>query len=371
MATFGTDAGPSADLQTAVHLQAGGHLQTAVGGVGWLLRGDRLPAGLLSAGSLQSREQERTVVPSGFPSLDALLPAGGVRRGSLIEWLGEPADEPGGTWVAPARVAVAHEGPAAAVQEGAAGVAAGRHPDVHRGPGAGAVTLACAVAHGLAGAGTTSSGASPPRTIVVVDRAGWFHPPALLPWLAGSVSAAQLIVARPSHDDDEIWTIDQALRCPGVAAVVAWPRVDEPAPASSRSSRHDAPASRRRSSMAGCRTPARHRWATAMRRWQLAARGSGAVGLIVRQCPVPGERSWAEVRLAVSSSPSGSLLERRLRLRLIGGEWAAAVNGGAVDLVLDLARGREASAHGREAVVRPSFRRRLVPIGEEVARATA
>lgn len=360
MATFVTDAGSSVDPQASVLPQASGG--------GWLLRGGRLPAGLLSAGSLQSREQERAVVPSGFPSLDALLPAGGVRRGSLIEWLGEPADEPSGTWVAPARVAVAHEGPATAVQDGAA---AGRHPDVRRGPGAGAVTLACAVAHGLAGAGTTASGASPPRTIVVVDRAGWFHPPALLPWLAGSVSAAQLIVARPSRDDDEIWVIDQALRCPGVAAVVAWPRVDEPAPASSRSPRHDASVSRRRSSVGGCRAPARHRWATAMRRWQLAARGSGAVGLIVRQCPVPGERSWAEVRLAVSSSPSGSLLERRLRLRLIGGEWAAAVNGGAVDLVLDLARGREASAHGREAVVRPSFRRRLVPIGEEVARATA
>ena len=108
-----------------------------------------------------------------------------------------------------------------------------------------------------------------------------------------------------------------------------------------------------------------------MRRWQLAARASGAVGLIVRQCPVPGERSWAEVRLAVSSAPNGSLLERRIRLRLIGGEWAAAVHGGAVDLVLDLARGREALASVREAVVHPSFRRRPVPISEEVARATA
>jgi len=356
--------------------------QRCVDGQGLLLRGGRLPAGLLSAGALQSREQDREVMPSGFPSLDALLPAGGVRRGSLIEWLGEPADESSRARIAPPHVTPPHVTVAragheehqehqAAVQEGAAGVGAGQHPGVNRGPGTGAVTLACAVAHGLAAAGTTSSGAVPPRTIVVVDRAGWFHPPAVLPWLAGSVPAAHLIVARPAHDDDEIWAIDQALRCPGVAAVVAWPRIDEPSPVSVRSTRHDTHASWRRSSADGCRTTARHRWATAMRRWQLAARGSGAVGLIVRPCPAPGERSWAEVRLAVSSLPNGRLLERRLRLRLIGGEWAAAVHGGAVDLVLDLAHGREALARGREAGVGPSFRPRSVPMSEEVARATA
>jgi hypothetical protein len=29
----------------------------------------------------------RETVSTGFPSLDRLLPAGGVRRGSLVEWL--------------------------------------------------------------------------------------------------------------------------------------------------------------------------------------------------------------------------------------------------------------------------------------------
>jgi ribonuclease PH len=63
---------------------------------------------------------------------------------------------------------------------------------------------------------------------VVVDRGQRLYPPAVMPWLdaladaSGNVgSRPQLVVARPSRDDDELWAIDQALRCPGVAAVLA------------------------------------------------------------------------------------------------------------------------------------------------------
>lgn len=282
-------------------------------------------AGILSADALRCREQSRDVVPSGCPSLDALLPAGGVRRGSLIEWLGEQ------------------------VRDGET------NPLVPCAPGVGAVTLACAVARGLAGAAATSSGGVLPRTVMVVDRTGWFHPPAVLPWLAGLATPTHLVVARPSHDDDEIWAIDQALRCPGVAAVVAWPRVVVPG------------ASRYRSS-------SDHRWRTAMRRWQLAARASGAVGLIVRQGIAHGESSWAEARLAVSSLPSGRLLERRLRVRLIGGTWSAAVTGGTADIVLDLVRGAEGHGHERHernAAIPTAFQRRAPSSESGVARATA
>ncbi len=238
-------------------------------------------AGLLSGGELAGRQDAREVVSSGFAAVDGLLPAGGVRRGSLLEWLAAS--------------------PAAA--DGLAG-------------GAGAVSLACSIACRLA---RIPSG---PQTVVVIDRSGWFHPPAILPWLA---DPRQLVVARPSRDDDEIWAIDQALRCDGVAAVVAWPRsVAAGAGGSGRAA-----------------TGQRQLWNTAMRRWQLAARSSGAVGLIVRPEAAGREPSWAEARLAVEPLPGGSLLERRLRLTWVGGGWT----GGDPDAertaetVLDLARG--------------------------------
>jgi hypothetical protein len=233
------------------------------------------------AGDLLARERARPVVATGFRPLDALLPAGGVRPGSLVEWLAE----------------------------GDAG-------------GGGAASLAFAVACRLAAAsGGEASEQARPRTIVVVDRTGWFHPPAVLPWLG---DGRRLVVARPARDDDEIWTIDQALRCTGVAAVVAWPRA------------------RRAGQVRGARSAAStQQWSVAMRRWQLAAAGSGAVGLFVRPRTVLGEPSWAEARIAVMPQAGGTLTERRLRLVLAGGSWEAAVGDGqrTADVVLDVARG--------------------------------
>ena len=214
----------------------------------------------------------RETVSTGFPSLDRLLPAGGVRRGSLIEWL------------------------------------AG-------GDAAGAISLACALACRLADTRwTDQSPASQASTIVVVDRGQRFYPPAVMPWIDALVLDAladakgksggrpHLVVARVSRDDDELWAIDQALRCPGVAAVLAWPKRVH---------------------------------ATAMRRWQLAARTSGAVGLWVHglaervhrvERGAVGEPTWADAKLAVSpvagGEPALDLAVRRLRLSLVGGPWA-------------------------------------------------
>jgi hypothetical protein len=251
-----------------------------------------LNASLLSGGELAGREHARESIPSGFSAVDRLLPAGGVRRGSLIEWLAGGEATPG---------------------------------DVTG--GAGAVSLALAVACRLAGA------AAGPRLIVVVDRAGWFHPPAVLPWLGDS---RQLVVARPSTDDDEIWAIDQALRCHGVAAVVAWPRSVVRQRGSITAPHDGLPVAR-----AGGRPRPTAQWTTAMRRWQLAARSSGAVGLLVRPAATAGEPSWAEARLAVAPLPGGTLLERRLRLERVGSAWSGGAEGQAAETVLDLARGRE------------------------------
>jgi hypothetical protein len=245
-----------------------------------------LAEGVVDAGQLQRHAHDREVVSSGLRRLDPLLPGGGVRRGSLIEWL------------------------------------AG-------GEGSGATTLAGMVASRLAAASSA-------RTIVVVDRRGWFHPPALMPWLARQTAAGhhgpRLIVARPSGDEDEIWAIDQALRCSGVAAVVAWPRMT--------------------ALWSGQERPARghvlQQWTTAMRRWQLAARASGAVGLFVRPEAALREPSWAEARIAVTPLPSppyAALAERSLRLEMVGGAWngRSGAAAGPVDVVLDLLRPGEAA----------------------------
>ena len=244
----------------------------------------------------------RETVATGFSSLDRLLPAGGVRRGSLVEWLASGAECLAG------------------------------------GDGSGAISLACAVACRLADPRwAEQSRASQASTIVVVDRGQRFYPPAVIPWLDALADATgkgggrpHLVVARPSRDDDELWTIDQALRCPGVAAVLAWPRRVH---------------------------------ATAMRRWQLASRASGAVGLLVRglsECGfferVPaGEPTWADAKLAISpmAGESGAdLAVRRLRISLAGGPWSGneMLEERSTELLLDLTNGREATRRHRAPV---------------------
>jgi protein ImuA len=236
--------------------------------------------------------ERRETVTTGFSSLDRLLPAGGVRRGSLVEWLA------GG--------------------------------DAAAGDAGGAISLACAVACRLADPRRTDqSRASQASTIVVVDRGQRFYPPAVTPWLDALADPTvkgggrpHLVVARPSRDDDELWTIDQALRCPGVAAVLAWPRRVH---------------------------------ATAMRRWQLASRASGAVGLLVRglseRRPV-GEPTWADAKVAISpvaGEPDADLAVRRLRLSLAGGPWSGSemLEKRSTELRLDLTSGREATGRHR------------------------
>ena len=243
----------------------------------------------------------RETVATGFPSLDRLLPAGGVRRGSLVEWLAGGAD----------------------CLAGGADCLAG-------GVGSGAISLACAVACRLADPRwAEQSRASQASTIVVVDRGQRFYPPAVIPWLDALADSTgkgggrpHLVVARPSRDDDELWTIDQALRCPGVAAVLAWPRRVH---------------------------------ATAMRRWQLASRASGAVGLLVRglseRRPV-GEPTWADAKVAiapVAGEPDADLAVRRLRLSLAGGPWSGSemLEERSTELRLDLTSGREAAGRHR------------------------
>lgn len=112
------------------------------------------------------------VVTSGFAPLDRILPAGGLRRGTLVEWLAA-------------------------------------------GPGSGAGLLALVAAR---------EACWQQGPLVIVDRRRQFSP---LPLFALGMTAAEIVIVHPANHGDEHWAIDQALRWPAVGAVVAWPeRID-------------------------------------------------------------------------------------------------------------------------------------------------
>jgi hypothetical protein len=104
----------------------------------------------------------RDAISTGFSGLNRLLADGGLRRGTLTEWVGDAA-------------------------------------------GSGAVTLAMAVsAHILRREGT----------LVVIDEGGEFYP------VAGAQLAIPLertAIVRPDSSKAALWAWEQSLRCPGVA----------------------------------------------------------------------------------------------------------------------------------------------------------
>ena len=173
-------------------------------------------------------------LPSGCPVLDRALPEKGFRPGTLVEWLSH-------------------------------------------GEGDGTATLAFRAA---AAALRTAAG-----TVVVLDRTGEFYP---LAAVAQGIEPARLIVVHPGNKTDHTWALDQALRCPAVAAVVAWPE--------SLDGKLDG------------RT---------FRRLQLAVEQGGGLGLLIRPQGVRPQPSWADVRLLVEPLPSKSPYGRMRRMRVV------------------------------------------------------
>lgn len=169
------------------------------------------------------------VVSSGVKTLDDALPDRGVRRGALVEWLA--AEQGGGT------ASLALRAAAEAAREGGA--------------------------------------------VVVFDRAKTFYPPAAVRL---GIAEANLVVIQASSLADEAWALDQALRCPGVAAAVVWvEKLD----------------------------------AHSFRRLQLAAEEGQGLGLLIRPCGARTEPSWADVRLLVEPLPGGGCDGRRLRVTIL------------------------------------------------------
>lgn len=239
-----------------------------------LERERRRPApGLASAQTLQAATAVDPVelrCSSGCPAVDRLLPSGGFLRGSLVEFLGE------------------------------------------RGSGAG--TLAWLAAREAAREG---------RVVIALDRARRFYPPAALAW---GMEADRLIVVRPATVPEELWALDQSLRCAAVASVwVALERLD-------------------------------WRW---FRRLQLAAEATGTLGLLLRPPHLLGQPSWADVQLRVTPCRAA---EPKSAARPVSGErWRLRVQlqrcrhgqaGGSVELALDEITGevREGTSHETHAL---------------------
>mgnify|MGYP003878451641 FL=1 len=111
---------------------------------------------------------ERPVFPSGLPGLDAVLPEGGFRGGTLVEWVVE-------------------------------------------GEGLGGEVPALLAAQQAASSG---------GLIVAVDRRRQFYPPAAVRW---GIDPRRLIIVSPETQADELWALDQSLRSSAVRAVLAWP----------------------------------------------------------------------------------------------------------------------------------------------------
>jgi len=109
--------------------------------------------------ALRRPEGRDGVTPTGIPPLDDLLPDGGFRDGTFIEWLGESASGAEQLALLAARPMLRDRGP-----------------------------------------------------LIVIDAEKAFYPPAAAP----TVDLEQVIAVRPATLADALWALEQSLQCPGV-----------------------------------------------------------------------------------------------------------------------------------------------------------
>ena len=220
------------------------------------------------------RRREDPPFSSGCPPLDRLLPEAGFPRGILIEWLSA-------------------------------------------GEGGGAAMLALIAAREA----VTLGGA-----LVVMDRHNWFYPPAAA---SLGIDLGKTIVIRAGRSRDELWALDQVLRCRGVgAAYAAIDKLD-------------------------------WRW---FRRLQLAVEDGGGLGLLLRPAEVRGQPSWSHVQLLVQPRPSQG--PRCLRIEVTRCHGLA--SGGAVELAVDDLTGSVQTWQSQEADS-PQGQPRLLPTTSPVS----
>jgi len=185
---------------------------------------------------------------TGIAALDTLLAAGIFRPGMLVEW-------------------------------------------IVGGEGSGAARLALP----MAGQSLQNGG-----VLVVIDERREFYPPAAVRL---GLDLARTIVVRPRSHQETIWALEQALRCPGVAATLCWigPLPDR-----------------------------------LFRRLQLAAEHGARLGLLMRPAEAVKTATWADLRWLVQpvrNREETNTSGRRLRIELL--HCREGTPGGVVHLELD------------------------------------
>jgi protein ImuA len=185
---------------------------------------------------------------TGIAALDAMLSAGVFRAGMIVEW-------------------------------------------IVAGEGSGAARLALPMARqSLQNGGV----------LVVIDERREFYPPAAVRL---GLDLSRTIVVRPRNHQEAIWTLEQALRCPGVAATLSW--IEQ--------------------------LPDR-----LFRRLQLAAEHGAGLGILLRPAAARHTTTWADLRWWVEPVRSGqgaSTSGRQLRIELL--HCREGTPAGAIDLEID------------------------------------
>lgn len=119
--------------------------------------------------------------------------------------------------------------------------------------------------------------------IVIIDPRRDFYPPAAV---ALGLRLEQLVIVQGRRGDDLYWAIDQALRCTAVAAVWAAGSLGA--------------ASSNADPFLG---NIDERW---LRRFQLSAEQSGALGIFVRHISVARQPTWCDIQWRVATPRLGS-----------------------------------------------------------------
>jgi protein ImuA len=178
---------------------------------------------------IRLKAREKRVVSTGIDALDDILPDRGLLRGTLSEWIAAEC-------------------------------------------GSGAVTLVLRAA----------AQAQREGPLIVVDGMRRLYAPALL---ASGVNLDETILVRPESRTDELWAVEQSLKCPGVGAVLChidWLKTQD------------------------------------FRRLQLAAESGTAIGILIRSMSAQRQRGWADLRMLVTPILSPARLPcRRLAVRCL------------------------------------------------------
>lgn len=179
--------------------------------------------------ALRTEARQKNAVSTGIHPLDCILPGQGLKQGTLSEWVSMEA-------------------------------------------GSGATSLAMHVA------GQAQSNGP----LLIADRQQHFYAPA---FSSVGVCSEKTILIRPKSRTDELWAVEQALRCPGIGAVICQPE----------------------------RLKTQE-----FRRLQLAAESGTAIGLLIRPAAAHRQSGWADVRLLISPQPtSRNSFCRRVDVRCV------------------------------------------------------